>query len=321
MSGLPEGYSIRPATMDDIDAVAGVLAAEDLAATGAVFYDADFVRLVWSGGVIDMPNDTWVVETPSGGVIGHANVGCESGDVAEAWGVVHPDHRGLGIGSRLLDLVDGRAAELLPRGGRLQQSVSDTDLVVPRMLRARGFERARTFRHMQIELDGSAPSADPPAGIEIGPIDPNRDVPTVKSLFDEAFRGDWGYSEISFEEWRARNVEDRDYDPGLWLLATEDGEPVGALTAVVSGDRGWVLELAVASPWRGRGVGSAMLRRSFASFVERGLSRVMLNVDSKNPTGAVGVYERVGMRAVRGWDVYEKRLSATRQPSGASGSL
>ena len=54
-----------------------------------------------------------------------------------------------------------------------------------------------------------------------------------------------------------------------------------------------------------------MLRRSFASFAERGLPRVMLNVDSENPTGAVGVYERAGMRAVRSWDVYERTLPAS----------
>jgi mycothiol synthase len=308
MSALPEGYAIRPATMEDVDAVADVLAAEDLAATGAIFYDADFVRLVWSGGVIDMPNDTWVVVAPEGRVVGHANVGRETEDVAEAWGIVHPDHRGQGIGSLLLDLVDERAALLLSHGGRLQQSVSDTDRVAARMLRARGFQRARSFRHMQAELDGESPSADPPAGIEIYPIDAERDVPTVKSVFDEAFRDEWGYSELPFEEWRARNVDDRDFDPSLWLLATEDGEPVGALSAVVSGDRGWILELAVRSLWRGRGVGSAMLRRSFSSFAQRGLPRVMLNVDSQNPTGAVGVYERVGMRTVRGWDVYERTL-------------
>jgi mycothiol synthase len=308
MYALPEGYSVRPATMEDVDAVADVLAAEDLAATGRVFYDADFVKLVWSDGAIHMPTDTWVVEAPEGRVIGHANVARAGEDVAEAWGIVHPDHRGLGIGSRLLDLVDQRAAALLPRGGRLQQSVGDVDVVVPRMLRDRGFERVRSFRHMEIALGGGERPVDPPEGIQLRPIDPERDLPTVWTLFNDVFRDEWGHIEIPFDEWRTRNVEHRDFDPSLWLLATEDGEPVGGLGGVVSGDRGWIFEVGVRAPWRGRGIGSAMLRRSFATFAERGLPRVTLNVDSENPTGAVGVYERAGMRAVRGWDVYERTL-------------
>ena len=43
-------------------------------------------------------------------------------------------------------------------------------------------------------------------------------------------------------------------------------------------------------------------------FASRGLSRVRLNVDADNPTGAVALYEQVGMRKVRGWDIYEKRF-------------
>ncbi len=93
----------------------------------------------------------------------------------------------------------------------------------------------------------------------------------------------------------------------LWLLASDGEHPVGALNATVFGDRGWIGELAVLRGWRRRGIGSAMLRRSFATFAERGLSRVLLNVDFENPT-AMRVYERAGMRAVRGWDVYEKPI-------------
>jgi hypothetical protein len=55
-------------------------------------------------------------------------------------------------------------------------------------------------------------------------------------------------------------------DPALWLLATEAGEPVGALTANISGDRGWVDELGVLAPSEGeesRGLSSfAPSRRS-----------------------------------------------------------
>ncbi|MGH7371109.1 MAG: GNAT family N-acetyltransferase [Candidatus Methylomirabilales bacterium] len=96
------------------------------------------------------------------------------------------------------------------------------------------------------------------------------------------------------------------YDPTLWLLASGGGEPVGALTANVWGDRGWVNEIGVLATHRGRGIGSALLLRSFAAFARRELRCVFLNVDAENPTGATALYERVGMRVVNRWDLWER---------------
>ena len=97
------------------------------------------------------------------------------------------------------------------------------------------------------------------------------------------------------------------YDPALWLLARDGGVPVGALTASAGDDVGWVDYLAVLGSHRGRGIGSALLRRAFATFAARGLGRVRLNVDAENVTGATAVYERVGMRVVNRWDLWERR--------------
>ena len=86
-----------------------------------------------------------------------------------------------------------------------------------------------------------------------------------------------------------------------------DGRPVGALTANVSGDHGWVGEIGVLATHRGRGIAGALLRRSFATFAARGFGRVMLNVDAENPTGATALYEGVGMRIIKRWDLWERR--------------
>jgi len=122
------------------------------------------------------------------------------------------------------------------------------------------------------------------------------DLVSAHAVFVEAFRDEWGYHPDPFEEWRALEVEIPSFDPSLWLIATEGERVVGALNAIVWGDRGWIGELGVRRAWRGRGIASAMLRRSFATFAERGLPRVLLNVDFDNPTGAVALYEKVGMR-------------------------
>lgn len=76
--------------------------------------------------------------------------------------------------------------------------------------------------------------------------------------------------------------------------------------------------LVVLAPYRGRGIGAALLSRSFASFAARGLRRVMVNVDAENPTGATAVYERVGMRVVNRWDLWEHSSGTSRGPSSLS---
>ena len=53
-------------------------------------------------------------------------------------------------------------------------------------------------------------------------------------------------------------------------------------------------------------LGTALLRHSFRDFRDRGATRVGLGVDGENTTGAVRLYESVGMRQVRRSDTYEK---------------
>ena len=62
------------------------------------------------------------------------------------------------------------------------------------------------------------------------------------------------------------------------------------------------------------GIGSFLLRLAFAEFRRRGHERVLLNVDSENETGAVGVYERAGMHVRRQWDLYQKVIQS---PAGS----
>jgi hypothetical protein len=38
----------------------------------------------------------------------------------------------------------------------------------------------------------------------------------------------------------------------------------------------------------------------------------MVSVDAENLTGATAVYERVGMRVVNGWDLWERSLVGSR---------
>lgn len=75
------------------------------------------------------------------------------------------------------------------------------------------------------------------------------------------------------------------------------------------GDWGWVANVGVRGPWRGRGIGEALLRTAFSEFWRAGERRVALGVDADNPTGATRLYERVGMRVLWQATVFEKTLN------------
>ena len=74
------------------------------------------------------------------------------------------------------------------------------------------------------------------------------------------------------------------------------------------GRTAWMDHIAVRREWRRRGVASALIRSSLVALREEGFHTVVLDVDADSPTGALGLYERHGFRAVRtetlhGWDL------------------
>jgi ribosomal protein S18 acetylase RimI-like enzyme len=182
------------------------------------------------------------------------------------------------------------------------------DAAAADLLLASGLHLVRHFWHMQIDLQGQVDAGTVPDGIEIGGIDPATDLPLVKSVVDEAFADHWEYHPEPYDQWVAGQTGRPAYDPALWLLATDAGQPAGALIGHVSEDQGWVDYIAVLAASRGRGVGAALLRRSFALYAGRGIRRVVLAVDAQNATGATALYERVGMRVVSRFDWWERPL-------------
>ncbi|HEY7660302.1 MAG TPA: GNAT family N-acetyltransferase [Actinomycetota bacterium] len=319
---LPYGYAIRPPSEADLDAIAEVLLADDLETAGRSDYDAEFVRAQWRSPGFEPGLDGWLAIDAVNAAVGFALVLPENLDVVKSWGVVHPRHRGRGVGSALLDRVEARAVERLGDvpGGALHHAADQADEAAARMLVARGFEHVRSFRHMEMSFDGPIGSPGPaPAGVAIRDMDPERDLRSVHAIFVEAFRDEWMYRPSSYEEWAAVEVEVSGFDAGLWFVALEGDRPVGAISGSAEGEQGWIGELGVLPARRGRGIATSLLRHAFARFAERGFPRVRLNVDAENPTGAVRLYERVGMRVARGWEVYAKPVAAPSSGSASAG--
>lgn len=178
------------------------------------------------------------------------------------------------------------------------------------LLEERGFAPVRRFYQMLIassspEIPATAPTLPP--GVEIVVA---RDEAAYRALYDvdcAAFVDHWNFVAHPYDEWRAELVESANRDPdGLWLL-TVDGEPAGICAlddSRLSENEGYVAILGVLREFRGRGLATLLLQTAFVRDRDRGLSGTRLGVDAENTTGAVGVYEKVGMHAARtrqGW--------------------
>jgi mycothiol synthase len=308
---LAARYELRAPASGDLGAVGDVFAADDLDDAGEVVLNADFIRAMWSREGFDPVVDAWVFVDHAEGIVAYAHAMRDGPDIVDSLGIVHPAHRGRGLGSALLDLIEERTTRLLAGlpTSRFRHAINAGDRAAAAMLQIRRLRPVRHFWHMGIDLEAPVDPGSAPEGIEIRGVEPHEDLPSVHAVLTEAFAEDWGYHPDAFDRWVTDYETGPSFDPTLWLLATDGGVPVGALTA---GVHGWVGEVGVLSSHRGRGIAIGLLRRSFTTFAQRGTSRVMLNVDAENPTGATALYERVGMRVIKRWDLWERVSGAPR---------
>jgi mycothiol synthase len=190
--------------------------------------------------------------------------------------------------------------------------VQGDDELLRELVEADGWQPVRHSYQMRIELQDDLQEPAWPEGIAVRTMQPGEEE-RVYEANNVAFADDWYFQQQPFERWRSDTFGREDFYPTLVWLAEDDGELAGfsANSWHFSGDPrfGWVEILAVLPRWRRRGLATALLHQSFRDFRLRGARRVGLGVDAQNTTGAVKLYERVGMQVARRNDTYEKRLS------------
>lgn len=271
------------------------------------------IAIAW--GFLDLERDAWLVAA-NGEVVGYAAVRSTLPVQLFAFVGVLPEHRGAGLGTELVRIVEERARERTPEAQAgeevvLDQNVGQHNHGAADLLERNGYTFVRRFLEMRLELDASLAAPKWPDGVELEAFVPGEER-EVFDLMTDAFREHWGFVEgYPFEEWRTWMVEREQFDPSLWFLASAGGELAGGSLCLIREDgAGWVNVLGVRRQYRGRGLGLALLRHSFCEFRRRGHTQAGLDVDSENPSGATQLYERSGLRVTRHSDAYRKILRA-----------
>jgi mycothiol synthase len=304
MQQLPEGYLARPATLEDLDAVIALV--DDLERSFGLEPDENRAELtwLWTLPATDLERDTRIV-TLRGTVVGYADNGRVHPEQTGPWQLrarVHPSHRGRGLGTWLASWNEEHIRPLAENG--IRTDVIDRDEAAAQLLRGRGYTPVRSFFTMCRALTPEEdPGAEPP-GVAIRPFRDVEDDRILYELEEGSFADHWGYERASFESWNEA-LKGEDWDPSLVWIAEADGAPAGFNVSFLFEECGFVGILGVIRQFRGRGIATTLLHRAFAEFASRGRREAKLGVDALNTTGAVALYEKVGMRVCRRYDMYD----------------
>jgi GNAT superfamily N-acetyltransferase len=274
-------------------------------------YLEEDLTAAWGRADFDIGVDTFVITSKGGTIAAYGHVESRPPTDLVAMGWVHPDHRGRGLGTDVIDVLETRARERTdaPEATfeRVVNIVTEWDRPAAVLLTEAGYSLIRHFWSMEIDLNTEIQEPVTKAEATLRKFDPSEATEAHAVLVD-AFRDHWGGDFPSFEDWSVESLARKNADPTLWWVAEGDGRLVGVLVADIALGTGWVVDLGVDREWRKQGIGRALLLRAFNEFKDRGLTRAALGVDSQSLTGATHLYESVGMTRYRQIDFYGKDL-------------
>lgn len=225
--------------------------------------------------------ETLAARTPEGRLLAAAGVHVRL-TTATTSGMVHPAHRGQGLGRRLLTWAADRA-------GAVPLTVAtETCSAGAERLYAR-FGLTETFAElvMRHPLD-HVPDVPAPAGVVVSPVAEvspgDRFAAYVGSFADRP-----GFPDPRQEEWLEELDEDDEFRRDLSLVAFDGaGSPVAFINVLGA----WVDQVGVVPMWRGRRLGAHLVCRSLRSLAAEGAAEAWLTVNVDNPAAAL--YEGLG---------------------------
>ena len=304
-----DGLEWRAASTADLDALAELYGAISRADHPNYTQSREEIEDELEHSWVDPEADTLVALTGDGAAAAFGQVvltpGKETLVRSILFGGVHPEFRGRGIGRELLAWQEARALQQLATvdltlPGWIMLYADDRSQRTHRLAASAGFAPARYFTGLSRVLADPIPELPLPDGVRIEPYRPELSAPTLDAK-NAAFRDHWGSQPMTGEQWESM-LGLSVFRPDLSFLALAGDEVIGFVTSEVNEDdwpgqgysSAYIPLVGVVREWRRKGIAPALLARAFTAFREAGLERAVLDVDSDNPTGALGLYTGMG---------------------------
>jgi len=312
---LDTGLRLRPANWSDAEPVAQLTYAACAADGDAILaVSAEELRHGWQDPEFSLEQDTFVVETSEGRVVGYDEIiNLYDHAIFEMEGNTHPDFKGRGIAITLLRAAEKRTRELMSLAEpdvrvsiRTTLNKNDPDSIT--LHQNEGYQPIMHHWRMEVVLDSPPPEANFPEGLVLRPFAMGEHDVALWQAQNEAFRDHPSSHDWTLEEWRRARLDDPEFDASLWAVAWDADEVAGYSINRYRTGIGWIRNLGVRRPWRKRGLGQALLLHSFGEYYRRGTKTIGLGVNAHNPTGATRLYQKVGMYPASEHVTYEKVL-------------
>jgi mycothiol synthase len=220
---------------------------------------------------------------------------------------VRPPWRRRGLGRALLTWMIGRARELHEEHhpdvdeAELNAAAISTNAGAEALFTSVGFEQTRYFFELKRPFDAPIPVVEVPDGLRLVPFEPAYDE-ALRLVHNEVFLDHWGSTPKDEETWKVWFTGSRSFRAALTFLVL-DGDRIVAYangfeyeadTAVTGIREVYVGQVGTVRSHRGRGLAAVALSALMRQAEQAGFKRASLGVDAENPTGALGLYERLG---------------------------
>jgi mycothiol synthase len=239
-------------------------------------------------------------------------------------GTVRPDLRGQGVGTVLASAMRRRALEAHnerhpARPVKLMLRGLSDNADQARLMADVGLAPERWSFGMRADLTRQVPTPSlVPEGLELHRYDDSVSA-AMQTAHNAAFVDHPNFTPWSDSEWRQWVTDSRNFRPKLSFVVLDPARDAQVAAYVqtneydayyqMTGKReAYVAKVGTRREYRGRGLASTLLGHALHEYAASGFDEAALDVDSENPTGALGIYERTGFAVESRWTDYAARL-------------